>query len=68
MRTTKDVDLLIRRDDLPRRVRPPCRSEWTFEVMGVGMFLDRNDPNPRHAVHLVWANEKSGRSVAFTHD
>lgn len=29
-----------------------------FEVLGVGMFLDRKDPNPRHAVHLVWAGEK----------
>ncbi len=29
-----------------------------FEVLGVGMFLDRRDPNPRHAVHLVWAGEK----------
>jgi predicted metalloprotease with PDZ domain len=26
--------------------------------MGVGMFLDRAAPNPRHAVHLVWAGEK----------
>ncbi len=25
--------------------------------MGVGMLLDRSDPNPRHAVHLVWAGE-----------
>ena len=22
------------------------------------MFLDRTDPNPRHAVHLVWAGER----------
>ena len=29
-----------------------------FEVMGVGMFLDRDDPNPRHAVHLHWSGEK----------
>ena len=29
-----------------------------FEVVGVGMFLDREDPNPRHAVHLVRAGEK----------
>ena len=29
-----------------------------FEVLGVGMFLDREDPNPRHAVHLVWAGER----------
>ncbi len=29
-----------------------------FEVMGVGMFLERSDPNPRGAVHLVWAGER----------
>ena len=29
-----------------------------FELLGVGMFLEREDPNPRHAVHLVWAGEK----------
>ena len=29
-----------------------------FEVQGVGMFLERSDPNPRKAVHLLWAGEK----------
>src|SRR4029077_5725432 len=29
-----------------------------FETLGVGMFLDRADPNPRHGVHLIWAGEK----------
>jgi hypothetical protein len=29
-----------------------------FEVMGVGMFLEKADPNPRKAVHLLWAGEK----------
>ena len=59
VRTTKDVDLLIRRDDLPQaRAAALSVGMDYFEVMGVGMFLDRNDPNPRHAVHLVWANEK----------
>ena len=29
-----------------------------FEVMGVGMFLERTDPNPRKGVHLLWAGEK----------
>ena len=29
-----------------------------LEVVDVGMFLDRADPNPRHGVHLVWAGEK----------
>ena len=59
VRTTKDVDILLRREDLPRRGPPrwPSGMDY-FEVMGVGMFLDREDPNPRHAVHLVWAGER----------
>jgi hypothetical protein len=36
-----------------------------FEVMGVGMFLDRDDPNPRHAVHLVWAGERVRPNYEF---
>jgi hypothetical protein len=59
VRTTKDVDLLIGRNDLPRaRAAALSVGMDYFEVMGVGMFLDRKDPNPRHAVHLVWAGEK----------
>jgi hypothetical protein len=59
VRTTKDVDLLIRRSDLPRARAAALSAEMDyFEVMGVGMFLERNDPNPRHAVHLVWADER----------
>jgi hypothetical protein len=59
VRTTKDVDILLRREDLP-----PARAAALsvgmdyFEVMGVGMFLEHDDPNPRRAVHLVWAGEK----------
>jgi hypothetical protein len=59
VRTTKDVDVLIRREDLPRaRAAALSVGMDYFEVMGVGMFLDRDSPNPRHAVHLVWAGEK----------
>jgi len=59
VRTTKDVDLLIRREDLPRARGAALTADMEyFEVMGVGMFLDRAAPNPRHAVHLVWAGEK----------
>jgi len=59
VRTTKDVDILLRREDLP-----PARAAALsigmdyFEVMGVGMFLEQDNPNPRRAVHLVWAGEK----------
>ena len=56
VRTTKDIDLLLCREDLPRaRAAADAAGMDYFEVMGVGMFLDRQAPNPRHAVHLVWA-------------
>ncbi len=59
VRTTKDVDLLIRRGDLPQaRAAALSVAMDYFEVLGVGMFLDHEDPNPRHAVRLVWASEK----------
>jgi hypothetical protein len=59
VRTTKDVDILVRREDLPRARSAALTVHMDyFEVMGVGMFLDRKDPNPRHAVRLVWAGEK----------
>ena len=66
VRTTKDVDVLLRREDLPRARAAALSVEMDyFEVMGVGMFLDRHDPNPRHAVHLVWAGEKVRPNYGF---
>ena len=59
VRTTKDVDILLRREDLPRaRAAATAVGFDYFEVMGVGMFLERSDPNPRKGVHLLWAGEK----------
>jgi hypothetical protein len=58
VRTTKDVDLLVRRQDLPQICAAGLAAQMDyFEALGVGMLLDRTDPNPRHAVHLVWADE-----------
>ena len=58
VRTTKDVDLLLQRADLGRARAAARTVEMDyFETMGVGMFVDRRDPNPRHAVHIVWAGE-----------
>src|SRR6476469_4140369 len=59
VRTTKDIDILLSRDDLPRaRAAALAANMDYFEVVGVGMFLERDDPNPRQAVHLIWAGEK----------
>ncbi len=58
VRTTKDVDLLLARADLPRARAAARTVEMDyFETMGVGMLLDRTNPNPRSAVHLVWSGE-----------
>ena len=60
VRTTKGVDILLRREDLPQ-ARAAARAAGMdyFEVVGVGMFLEHDDPNPRQTVHLLWAGEKS---------
>jgi hypothetical protein len=59
VRTTKDVDILIDRADLPRARRAALSVGMEYvEVIDVGMFLEPADPNPRHAVRLVWAGEK----------
>ena len=59
VRTTKDVDILLRREDLPRARSAALAARMDyFEVLGVGMFLEQSDPNPRRAIHLLWAGEK----------
>src|SRR5580692_9299549 len=59
VRTTKDVDILLRREDLPKaRAAAMNVALDYFEVLGVGMFLERSDPNPRRGIHLLWAGEK----------
>jgi hypothetical protein len=59
VRTTKDVDILLRRADLSKaRAAAANVALDYFEVAGVGMFLERTDPNPRKAVHLLWSGEK----------
>ncbi len=59
VRTTKDVDLLLRREDLSRARAAALAVDFEYlEVVSVGMFLERTDPNPRKGIHLLWAGEK----------
>ncbi len=59
VRTTKDVDILLQRKDLPKARAAATKAGLDyFEVLDVGMFLERTDPNPRYGVHLIWAGEK----------
>jgi len=58
VRATKDVDILVRRADLGR-VSEAMRGIglMSAEVLGVTMFVDRQRPNPRTGVYVVFANE-----------
>lgn len=58
-RFTKDVDLLIRRSDLPRAIEVMQQAGWLYGTsLGVSFFLDGPDARPRDAVHLIFSNEK----------
>jgi len=66
VRATKDVDILLRRDDLHRTAvvlrevgLEPC------EVHGVHMFLERSKPNPKTGVHVVVAGEHVRAGYAY---
>lgn len=66
-RTTKDVDVLMRREDLPRAADALRPLGFVFvEVNGVPMFLDGPDGTPKHAVHVVLADERFSRHEAIS--
>ncbi len=58
VRATKDVDVMIRRQDLPAASKAlgPI-GLMAVEVHGVVMFVDRHRPNPKTGLHIVFANE-----------
>jgi len=57
-RATKDVDILVRRGDMTR-IAAAVKSLGLEqeEVLGVPMFVERDDPSPKRAVHLIYADE-----------
>jgi hypothetical protein len=58
-RQTKDIDILLDRRDVPlARAALLAAGFDYFEKLGVGMFLEQTDANPRTGVHIVWADEK----------
>ncbi len=68
VRTTKDVDLLIDRDDLPA-ARTAARSVQMdyFETLGVGMFIDRRDPIRVMGCNSSGPASTCGRTNRFPH-
>ena len=67
VRTTRDVDVLIRRDDLEaaKRAMDVAGFDYAF-TYGVHVFIERPDNKPSEGVHLLFAGEKvkSGDPIA----
>lgn len=59
VRNTQDVDILIRRADLPAVKIAMEREGFVYRhTAGVDVFLDGPDAKARNAVHIVFAGEK----------
>ena len=59
VRNTRDVDLLLRRPDLPAATAALASSGFVHRhVAGIDMFLDGAGGKARDAVHVVFAREK----------
>jgi hypothetical protein len=59
VRNTKDVDILLRRDDFARAVEALQSAGFVHQfVNGVDLFLDGPRGSVRSAVHIVFAGEK----------
>lgn len=59
VRSTKDVDILLRRDDLSHAIASLDKIGFHHRcVAGVDMFLEGEKDSPRSAIHVVFANEK----------
>ncbi len=63
VRNTKDVDLLLRREDLPAAAAAVASADLVADVAaGVPVFLPAADSRLSRGVHVVVANEPAGRS------
>jgi hypothetical protein len=59
VRTTRDVDILLRRSDLPRAKAALEAVGFIYRhVRGIDMFLDGPGSKARDAVHVIFAGEK----------
>ena len=59
VRTTKDVDILLVREDLPRAIIAMEKVGFVYRVgKGIPMFMDGPNSKARDAVHVLFANER----------
>jgi hypothetical protein len=59
VRTTRDVDILLRRADLPAaKAALEAAGFYYYRLMDVDMFIDGPQGKPSSAVHLLFAGER----------
>src|SRR6516164_1861934 len=59
VRTTRDVDILLRRTDWPAALAAMESAGFVYRhVKGIDMFLDGPGSKARDAVHIIFAGEK----------
>jgi hypothetical protein len=59
VRTTRDVDILLQRTDLPAAIKAMEAAGFIYRhVKGIDMFLDGPGAKARDAVHVIFAGEK----------
>src|SRR5262245_12645619 len=59
VRTTRDVDILVRRADFPAAITAMQAAGFIYRhVKGIDMFLDGPGAKARDAVHVIFAGEK----------
>lgn len=59
VRNTQDVDILIRREDLPAVQKTLEAAGFVYRhTAGLDVFLDGPNAKPREGIHLVFAKEK----------
>jgi hypothetical protein len=60
VRNTRDVDILVRRDDLPAITGALTSAGFLpAEVLDVPMFLDGPEAKPSESVHLLFSGERT---------
>lgn len=58
-RATKDVDILVRRVDVPRVTAALAARGFVREdLRDIVLFLDPGEPSRKSGIHLVWASER----------
>lgn len=59
VRATKDVDIMINRNDLPTVIAAAKEEGFIHtKVMGIDMLRDGSKATARYAVHIIFENEK----------